>query len=263
MVRKSIGMLKECWKEKAAVTKAFLWYMVMFSVVYGFATLIGMIMPKNSYEIMELVQSSPVYIVLFSLISVVYVVAAIFIYSFFKILIMGAVQKKIPKKSSFNRLGSFFLFNILLALIIAAVFVLLGAIINYTFNGSQTASIIYFFVCIFFAYPFLNFSQLEFLKGNKIFRSIKLAVKVFLSNFGQYVRIIITDAVYIGMLLLVFLIVGSIYGLAVAQKTSTAYVTAYNIVFTIAVSLLIVMLASYSLYFFNKIAEEKIKKIRG
>ena len=254
MVKKSIGMLKEFLKEKKTVLYASFWYLVMIATLYGFGTLLMMLMPKNSYFASDLLQKSIAYIFLFIFISLAYVLAVVFIYSFFKTIIISTIQKK---KISFNFLGGFFLFNVIAGILIAAIFSAIGFVMSYTFNGSQIANAIYFAVFIIFAYPFVNLSQLAFLKEMRIFRSMKLGIKTLLTQFGHYIRIILTDAVYVLMLLVLFLIVGSIYKAIFASQTSMIYITVYNTIFLVIASAVILAIAGYNLYFLNKIMHEK------
>jgi len=254
MVKKSLGMLKEAIKEKFTILKTWLWCFLMVLAVYGLAALVSMFFPKDQYQIAEFVQKDILNLLPFYIAALVYVMAAIFIYSFFKIIIFHVVQKKKIAKNSFNCLGSFYLLNLLICLIATIVFLAVGSAIAYAFSQSIAASTIYIIIFLLIVYPFVNFSQLVFMKENKIFRSIKKGFFGFFSRFGHYLRMIVTDIVYFAAVLLVFLIAGNIYRIIISKTTSIVYILAYNTIFTAAMTVLLFIIFSYNLYFFNKIS---------
>jgi len=257
MAKKSIWMFREAIKEKNAILKASFFYFLMILAAYAIAVFSETLVPKDSLAIMQFAQKGFSSIILIFAAVLAYLLVMAFIYSFFKIIIINTAQKKDITKNSFNFIWGFFRFNIILGIAIAIVFLAIGAIISYTFNHSPIASAIYLGIFLFFIYPFANLSQLIFAKDRKSMGSMKKAINVLFSRFSYYVRIIITDAVYIGIVLLFFLIVGSIYKAIVAKQTSMAYINVYNTIFIAIFSILFLILLGYNLYFFNKIAEKR------
>jgi len=256
MVKKSVGMLRESFREKGTILKAAFLYFLMIAVIYAFANIIGSLVPKDTSAMMSVVQNGFFNIIFIIIIAIAYILLMAFIFSFFKMIIISVAQKKPVTKKTFSILGGFFLFNLVECIIIGAIFLIIGAVLSYTFNQSQTVSLIYAAVFAFFAYPFGNLSQIAYVRELKIFKSMKNGLNILFSQFGHYVRIIITNAVFIGILLLVFLIIGSIYKAIVAKQTSMAYVAAYNAVFIAAMSALFLIISAYNLYFLNKMARE-------
>jgi len=259
MVKKSIGMVREAFKEKKTILKAFFWGIVTLLVIYLFALLTQTVLPKNDYELMQIAQQTTAHIWLFAVVSLVYILAAIFAYSFFKTIIISIVQKKNVAKDSFNSLGSFFLFNIVAVIILTIAFTILSSLFAYIFEGARAASIALIIIFALLAYPFFIYSQLFFLKKLKIFSAMKSGFKLLFSELGEYARIVITDAVCLAIILIFFLAFGSIYKSFVASQTAMIYVDMYNLIFIAVISLLFIFLSAYNLYFLNKIFAEKRK----
>ena len=104
------------------------------------------------------------------LVSIIYALILLFCYSFFKLGIINAVEKKSISGKSFRGLGGFFKFNIVNLITALIVFLAVGSILTYSLNSPAIVGAIFTALFVIIYYPFLSFSQFEFMQNKKIFK---------------------------------------------------------------------------------------------
>jgi len=191
-----------------------------------------------------------------AIISVIaYFLILLFVYSFFKIFIIGTVSNK---RLTLDRLGGFFLFNLVTLVLSLIAFSLVGSFITYTFNKSVIATAIFIVAFVIFYYPFFLFSQFEFIEKNKIFRSLGAGWKNLFSNkLKGYLKILLFDVIIIGAYFLLFLLIGSLYKLIFINNNQSpaAYINFYNFAFVLFLVIVLIFIVSFNVFLIKKLKD--------
>ena len=184
-----------------------------------------------------------------------YFLILLLVYSFFKIFIIGTVSNK---RLTMDRLGGFFLFNIVTLVLSLIAFSLVGYFITYTFNKSLIATAAFIIAFMIFYYPFLLFSQFEFIEKNKIFRSLGAGWKNLFSNkLKGYLKILLFDVIIIGAYFLLFLLIGSLYKLIFINNNQSpaAHINFYNFVFVLFLVIVMIFIISFNIFLIKKLKD--------
>jgi len=177
-------------------------------------------------------------------------------YSFFKIAIFEAAAGKRITKKPFSRLGGFLIFNAAALGVGFLAASILGSLIVYSLYGSAVAGAVFLAVFMVFFYPFLLFSQLEFLENGKTFRSMGVAwKKLFSHRLGSYFKLLLANAFVICAFMLLVYLAGSIYKVVFINNNSDIgiYVSAYNFVFSLLLAAIALLLLSFNAFYIRKI----------
>lgn len=165
----------------------------------------------------------------FIIFSLIYYLAILFAYSFFKYGILDFIKSMFGKTEfSFRRLGQFYLLNIAIAGIFLAVMMLL----NFALASVKRdyAPFVFIFLAVpysLFLYVILNTSQSLFYEGSSIKGSIKKGFGIAFTRIRSYREIILAIIVSALALWLLFLGGGYLIRLA-AVKNYSFYLSAYS-----------------------------------
>jgi len=181
--------------------------MILFDAMFllsffGLQTLFGyfaqfIVIPKNLAVM-----------VMYIILSLIYFLIVLLIYSFFKYGMLGFVRSLFAKTSfSFNRLGQFYALNI----IIAGIFFTIMIMLNFILASTKQSYAPYIF--IFFAIPYmlflyitLNTSQALFYEGFSIKESVKKSFSIAFTKIKVYREIILAIILFSLVLGILFLI---------------------------------------------------------
>jgi len=183
----------------------------------------------------------------------------VFAYSFFKLGIIEIVAKKKLAKKSFNKVGSFFIFNLFFIVFAFFALSLLGSIITYSFNNILIAGTTFLVIFMIFCYPFFNFSQFEFVENGKILRSIGIGWKTLFSKIKKYLKLLLFDvlvsAIFLVAYILFFYGIGHIYKIAFITNNQNAsfYISLYNVIFQIPLAIFFLLLSAVNVFLLKKI----------
>ena len=168
------------------------------------------------------------FILIIMLLKLIYYLIILFVYSFFKYSILDFIKSLFSKtKFSFNRLGQFYVLNIIIAGIFFAIMLLLSFILENVKLSYRP------FVFIFMAIPFLlflyvviNVSHSLFYQGSSMKDSIKNGFKITFAKIRIYRETILI--IILAALLLWLLFLGSGYLIRfIANKNYNLYLSAY------------------------------------
>ncbi|MEM4336424.1 MAG: hypothetical protein QXG86_00270 [Candidatus Woesearchaeota archaeon] len=257
-LKKIVDVFSETRKEKNLILKISILSLLMFLSIYVLSLVYNWLIIKNQLALSKSSLSVTPQIIVILLFSFVYSCIVIFIYSVFKIMAINLTQKKKINRKIFYYLGNFFILNLIIFFGGSAAFLILGTIINYTFNGRIIPYSVYLFIFLLFTYGATNFTQIEFLKGAKKIKAIRNGVKDFFLNFKKYALLIFINFIVIAGILTFFLFLKMIYKI-IFFKNNTQIIkpTAYEAAFFFIFYFVIIFMMSNNLYFFNKIVKEK------
>ncbi len=232
------------WK-KIVISAAF------YALVIIFSFAIGKAFSVSFFEKKEII--SPL---MAAIIGVSYFLIIAMAYSFLKLGILQIASKKKISRTTFSKLGGFFLFNSVIVLLSLIIFALAGSFITYSLNDSVIAGSIFLVVFLIFFYPFLMFAQIEFIENGKIFRSAKEGFKqVFSRRIGKYLKLIAFNIIAIAAYFLIFFLIGNLYRLAFVTDNQNAgpYISLYNILFNLLLIILIFILLGFNSFYLKRI----------
>ena len=248
-------LFKEAWgilKNIKTLAIAAVFYALIFAAAFGISKLAALSLLQNKQAV------SPVLGILFF---IVYFLIVVFVYSFFKIGIIEIAAKNKIAKKSFEKLGGFFLFNLVVSVLAFIVVSLLGAVITYSFSNTIVAGTIFLVIFLDFFLPLLVFSQFEFIQTGKIFRSLGNGWKILFSGkIWSYFKLLLFDlivsAVFLAAYALLFYGIGQIYKIAFIDNNANAafYTSLYNnVIFQIPLAVFFLLLLSANFLLLKKI----------
>jgi len=244
---KLIKELKETRKNKSLYTVV-AFYLAIFIVAF--------ILGKTFSALASSYKTNPLFFAI--LISIIYLLILVFCYSFFKLGIINAVEKKKISRKAFESLGSFFKFNIVSLVLALIVFLVAGAVITYSLNSSAVAGAVFIAIFLIFYYPFLSFSQFEFIQNKKIFKSMGIAwKKLFSHRIKDYLKLLLLNVIVIVAYFLIFYLIGSLYKIIfINNNTNSAmYVSSYNVVFNVLLAIVALILVSVNIFILKRIRD--------
>lgn len=190
--------------------------------------------------------------------TITYFLVLTFFYSFFKLAILEIAEKKKIQKKSFVLLGSFFLFNIIIALLSFLAIVLLGSFITFSFRGSVNAGAVFLLVFSLFFYPFLLFSQFGFLKEKRTIKSIANAwKKTFSFRLGKYFIMLLANFIIVAVYSLFFYLIGNLYRVAFIENSPEPafFIRIYNSAFSFILLIVVILLLSFNVLYLRKLRD--------
>ncbi len=198
-------------------------------------------------------------IIIFIIFSLVYYLLALFAYSFFKYSILDFIKSLFGKSSfSFNRIGKFYLLNI----IIAAIFLAVMIVFNYILVSIRQSYAPFVFVALaipylLLLYVIINVSHSLFYEGASVKSSIKRSFEITFTRTKSYRETII--AIILFSLIFGLLFLGSGYLIRFfASKNYTLYLSTYA--YFKQASVIILDLALYFIILINRISFYKLTR---
>ncbi len=238
--------------------KKSLFYIVVADAIFLAALfLLGQVFSAISFS----VAATQTYKLLF--LAALYYLALLFIYSFFKYLVLHFIKSSLGKnKLEFNRLGKFYLLNIFVFLILFLVFFLLSLLAASIKQGiAPYISLLILLLFSVFAYAFVNIIQVLFYEGKNMGKSLQLGAKALAKIKHYYGVYLIIIAAFI-IIFLLFSIFGNFLKLTLFQDYNSLlrYGDIYTIVFVHAVGIIFYLAIVFNRYYFYNIAKEKLLK---
>jgi hypothetical protein len=195
--------------------------------------------------------------------ALVYYMLLLFVYSFFKYIVLHIIKSCFKQKRiDLNRLGKFYMMNILLFLELFLVFFLLSLLAASIREGiAPYVSLLILLLYSMAAYGFINLAQILFFEGKGLWES-QIAAGKNIRKLGQYygVYLVITAA-----LLAIFLIFG-LFGNALKVTLFQDYNSllkfgdAYAITFIHSLAAIFYIAVLFNRYYFYTIVKEKFLK---
>ena len=238
--------------------KKSLLYIVIIDVIF-FAALfvLGQVFNAISYS----VSMQQTYMLL--LLAVFYYLALLFIYSFFKYIILYLIKSSFGKnKLEFDRLGKFYLLNIVIFVILSLVFFLLSLLAASIKQGiAPYASLLILLLFSVFAYALVNISQVLFSEGKGLGGSFGLAAK-YLGRLNNYYGIYSVIVAVFAIIFSLFGIFGNLLKITLFQDYNSLlkYGDIYTIIFVHAVGIILYLAILFNRYYFYNIIKEKFLK---
>ena len=234
------------WK-KIVISAAF----YALAIIFSFA--IGKAFSVSFFEKKEII--SPL---MAAIIAISYFLIIAMAYSLLKLGILEVASKKKISKKTFSRLGGFFIFNIIIVLLSLIIFALAGSFITYSLNDSVIAGAAFLVIFLIFFYPFLMFSQMEYLDKGKIFRSAKEGFKkLFSRRIAKYFTLLAFNIIVIAAYFLIFFLLGNLYNIAFISNNQNAgpYISLYNILFNGLLMIIIFLLLGFNSFYLKRIRD--------
>ena len=159
------------------------------------------------------------------LLSLSYMLLMIFVYAFFKYSVLDFIKSLFQDTTfSFNRLGKFYILNMILLLPTFIAF-------NFVLNSVQLQYQPIVFLALgiplsLLLYLIVNFSHSSYYEGNSIRDSIKTGFKITFTKLKSYMEIILVMILFALLLWLVFFASGYLIRL-LSYLSYNAYITAY------------------------------------
>jgi len=238
--------------------KKSLLYIITLDVIFFVALFIlGQIFNAMSYSVSLRQQ---IYQLLFLVI--VYYLVVLFIYSLFKYLVLFFVKSTFKKyKLDFDRLGKFYMLNIILFLILFLIFFILSIIAASINEGiAPFISLGILLLYIVFAYAFVNINHVLFYEGKGLIATLQSGTK-FLGKFTSYYGVYIVILAAFGIIALLFSIFGTALKNTLFQDYNALlqYGDVYTIVFVHAVGIIFYLAILFNRFYFYGIVKEKFK----
>ena len=241
--------------------KKLLFYIILLDIFF----IVSLSMLKIVFGTLNFAPTSvqQTYYLLF--LAIIYYLGFLFFYSFFKYLILFFVQSTISKKRpilSFNRIGKFYLLNLVVFLILFLVFFVLSALASSIQEGIAPFTSLFILLFYFiFAYAFVNISHVSFSEGEKVWQSFRLGVKS-LGRFKYYYGVYITIILSFAIIFLLFTTFGNILKFTVFQNYNalSQYGDIYTIIFVHAVGIIFYIAILFNRFYFYNIVKEKFLK---
>ncbi|MBI2559173.1 hypothetical protein HYW20_07675 [Candidatus Woesearchaeota archaeon] len=258
-IKKEILFLKSFSLLKSNPSKAGL--MVLFDILF-FAIIFYILPISNAYISHNFITpdkfASSSILIVFIVFSLIYYLAILFVYSFFKYCVLGFIRSLFDKTDfSFKRLGQFYSLNIIITGIFFAAMLLLSFILA---NAREIYRPFVFAVLaipyMLFLYVMLNASHSSFYSGLSIKESVREGFKTTFTRVEVYKRIILIMILTALILLLLFL--GSGYLIRLASKNYTLYLGIYT--YFKQASIIIFDLAVYMFILINRVSFYSMSK---
>ena len=200
----------------------------------------------------------------FVFLSIVYYLILLFIYSLFKYIVLFFVNSSFKEnKIDFNKLGKFYLLNIIIFLILFFVFFILSALASSVRVGiAPFASLLILLIFSLFAYAFINIIHVLFKEGKNISESLKFGIK-FLGKLRSYYGVYLVIIITLGFIFLLFGFFGNILKLTAFQEYDNLlrYGNLYQITFVHSVGILFYISILFNRFYFYNIIKEKFSSL--
>ena len=237
--------------------KKSLLYIIIIDVIFFTALFIlGQV-----FNAISSVSMQQIYMLL--LLAVFYYLALLFIYSFFKYIILYLIKSSFGKnKLEFDKLGKFYLLNIVIFVILSLVFFLLSLLAASIKQGiAPYASLLILLLFSVFAYAFANISQVLFSEGKGLGGSLGLAAK-YLGRLNKYYGIYVVIISAFAIIFSLFGIFGNLLKITLFQDYNSLlkYGDIYTIIFVHAVGIILYLAILFNRYYFYNIVREKLLK---
>ncbi len=221
---------------------------------------LGSLIPQDPDQIMALFKTQTNLLIFVFLYTVVYYLFIMFIYSTVKLTMLNLIKSLYEKnKFSLNRLGKFYLLNILIFLI----FTLIGLILFAIFALILTREFLIYIVVIvlipliFFLYSIINISHIFFIKTDEK-GIIKKSFKLSFNKINKYGMFIMWDIAFIAIYLLFYNIIHLIFRFFIFsnQQMLTSYGGLYLIIFNIFSLIVFYLIIAFNrIYFYKRIGK--------
>ncbi len=249
--------MKKLFKDFREITKTKRNQLFLISLLYATIFITAFLLGKL-FSALFFQQKNVINPFAFLFIGLVYFLLLLFIYSALKLgILQTALGRKISRKN-FNVLGGFFLFNLLTGILAFLAIALVGSFITYSFNDSVIAGAIFLVVFSIFFYPFLFFSQFEFLKTRRIIKSLGIGWnRLFSGNIISYFKLLLFNVLSVAVYFVLFYLIGSLYKMAFIKDNAepATAILVYNSVFNILLAVLVLFLLSFNVLYFRKIKD--------
>src|SRR3989344_579468 len=230
-----------------------------FAVFYILNLLVNNFIPQDP-SLMSRFQTDTLLVLGFLLLSVLYFVVILVVYSFFTLIILGNIRKFSSDYShDFSMLKNMFALNLILFIMFFLILVLFNVITALLVNKSLWLAILVFvvmFVMFVMAYAFYNFSHSAFILGHRLKSNLKRSLRNVFTK--SYLGIIIFSLVVLAIYVLVYLVLGY----ALDDKILANYDTFINTSSIITLVLIYVLFTFNRIYFFF-VAEKKIGRVQS
>ena len=238
--------------------KKSLLYIIIIDVIFFAALfLLGQVFNAISYSI----GAQQLFKALF--IAASYYLSLLFIYSFFKYMVLHFIKSSFKKTSiSFGRLAKFYLLNIVVFVILFLVFFLLSLLAASIKEGiAPYISLLILLIYSVFGYAFANISQVLFYEGKNMGKSLLLGMKSLAKikhYYGVYLAIIAAFAVIYSL----FTVFGNLLKVTLFQDYNSLlkYGDVYTIIFVHAVGIIFYLVIVFNRYYFYNIVKENLLK---
>ncbi|MBI2208642.1 hypothetical protein HYU50_04035 [Candidatus Woesearchaeota archaeon] len=238
--------------------KKLLLYIVIIDVLFLAALFV---LGQVFNAISRIISMQQIYTLL--LLAVFYYLALLFIYSFFKYIVLSFLKSAFGKnKIDFNRIGKFYFLNIIIFVILFLVFFLLSLLAASIKQGiAPYASLLILLLFSVFAYAFVNISHVFFSEGKGLAKSLQLGAK-YLGKFSKYYGVYLTIMFAFAIIVLLFGIFGNLLKITLFQDYNSLlkYGDAYTIIFVHAFLIILYLAILFNRYYFYNIAREKLLK---
>ena len=190
-----------------------------------------------------------------------YVLIIIFLYSFFKYIVLHRIKGIFKKeKFGFERLRQFFILNLIIIFSLVIIYFLLNWI--FLVNAKpQSRSFVFIAIhlpYIFFSYAFLNIAHYMFLDTKSIKAILRKSFQITFTKIKSYTGIYLSDIVIFTIYIVLFYIVGSIVK---KSPSNLLYFPLYQKIFIILTGLVLYKIIFFNrLYFYLIIREKFLKK---
>ena len=196
-----------------------------------------------------------------AVIALLYYLALLFIYSFFKHIVLHLIKSSFGKHDlEFGRLGKFYLLNIIIFVMLLSVFLLLSLLVLNIKQGiAPYASLLILLLFSMFAYAFANINQILFYEGKSLWGSLGMAAK-YLGRFNRYYGIYAVIIAVFSIIFLLFTLFGNLLKITLFQDYDSLlkYGDIYTIIFMHAVGIIFYIAILFNRYYFYNIVKEKL-----
>ena len=225
-------------------------FVISFFIIQKLSNYLGMI-------IIPYISFSP--ILFLFILSAIYYLVALLVYSFFKFNILDYI-KSLFEKTQFNlkKFWNFYLLNLIIAFIFLVILLIINIILmNLKLNYAPYLFLILAIPYLLFLYVIFNISQSLFYIGNSMKESLKKGFKIAFTEMRGYREIIFVIVTFSIVLWLLFLGFGYILRVSTAGNYSM-YLNAYSVYSEIVKW--VISIVAYILILVNRIAFYNIAK---
>lgn len=196
-------------------------------------------------------------------IAIIYYLLILFIYSFFKYTVLSFVKSVFEKnKINFDRLGKFYILNIVIFIIMFVMFFLLSLFAASVKQGAVSlTSLIILSLFVVIMYAFWNICQILFYQGKNLKESLLLGV-AYLGKFKQYYGVYLVILAAIGVILVAFSIFGNLLKNTFFQDYNSLlqYGNTYTIIFVHSIGIIFYLAILFNRFYFYGIVRDKFLK---
>jgi len=230
---------------------------LMYAAFVAVQSLWGIFSPGT----VEVSAIPPGYLIFLIVLSLLYLLVMVAIYSFFKLYILGFVRSYFKlSRIALKRFWGFFLLSLFNLVFLVVLFIVSSFIISFIANlisfviGSGVAIavliILLFMIIILFSYSFVHISHSLFALGNKVGKVIPAAFRFVFRKLGKYAPFFVFNIIIIAAYLLIVFIIGSV--LKVTVFTNPLAISRFNPTYEGAFNILS-LVVFYLLNLFNRI----------